>query len=128
MKTKIYLLPLALLSALLLITWGCEEGKTDEDVCEQFPLVVKSCGPATLCCPTDGGNCYIVNTEGDNFYCDDKKATNSDPDGCAEAEAAYIAKYCSKSITKAEEALVINELRQHFQNLMEEARTYSVCY
>ncbi|MDD2277596.1 MAG: hypothetical protein PHD06_03855 [Bacteroidales bacterium] len=127
MKRKIYLLPLALLSTLILITWGCEKEK-DEDVCEKFELTAKvQCGPATLCCPTDGGNCYIVNPDGADFYCDIKNATTSDPDGCAAAEAAYIAMFCSKGISNAEQEIVVKELRLHFRKLMDEARTYSVC-
>lgn len=127
MKKKIYLLPFALLSALILILWGCEKDK-DEDVCALFVLTAKvSCEDATLCCPTDGGNCYIVNPEGADFYCDIKNATASDPDGCTAAEAAYIAQFCSKDISKTEEATVKKELRQHFNKLMKEARTQSVC-
>lgn len=127
MMKKIYLLPLALLSALILITWGCEKDE-DEDVCVLFVLTAKvSCEDATLCCPTDGGNCYIVNPEGADFYCDIEDATTSDPDGCAAAEAAYIAEFCSKGISKTEEEIVKIELRQQFRMLMEEARTYSVC-
>lgn len=127
MMKKIYLLPLALLSALILITWGCEKDK-DEDYCKKFVLTAKiSCEDATLCCPTDGGDCYIVNPDGANFYCDARTATPSDTDGCNAAEAAYIAKFCSKDISKTEEEIVKIELRQQFRTLMEEARTCSVC-
>ena len=126
MKHKINFLTLALLSALILITWGCEK-EEEEDVCEIFELTAKSCGPATFCCPLDGGDCYLVNPDGEDFYCDADAATEDDPDGCAAAEAAYIAAFCSKDISKADAEIVKKEIRAHIRKLMEEARTYSVC-
>jgi len=126
MKHKIYLLPLALLSALILITWGCEK-EEEEDVCEIFDITAKSCDPATICCPLDGGNCYIVNPEGEDFYCDADAATETDPEGCDAAYTAYIEQFCPPNISKVDTEVVKKEIRAHIRKLMEEARTYSVC-
>lgn len=128
MNKKIYLIPLLLATILFAITWGCKP-EEQEDVCEAFDLVAKvDCDVATICCPIDDGNCYITNPDGgENFYCDKTKATPSDPDGCSEAEAAYIATFCTKGITKEQEAEVRYELQQHFKQLMTKARHYSVC-
>lgn len=128
MKKKLFLIPLFVAATLMTIGWGCDRTKPEDDFCEAFPLVAKvNCDDATVCCPVDGGNCYVVNPNGGNFYCDITKATEQDPDGCDEAIQAYIDEFCSKGMTKEQEAEVKQELRQHFQTLMTKARHYSVC-
>lgn len=120
MNKKVYLIPLALLFSLAFLTWSCEAEET-EDYCESFDLVAKTqCGPATLCCPTDGGNCYLLNpSDGSKIYCN--------KEDCTQAENSYIDKYCSKGLSDSEVQFVKAELQQHFQKLMKEARMYSVC-
>ncbi|HKK60897.1 MAG TPA: hypothetical protein VJ937_15560 [Salinivirga sp.] len=129
MKKKIYLLPLSLLAIFLAFNWSCETEDENDELCEAFDGLPEYCEIPTICCPTDGGDCYYVNPDGENYYCDSDLATDTDPDGCAQAENAYIDDHCdTTAVTKSIRAEMHKDLSQFTRKLMQKAREQSVCY
>lgn len=123
------LVPLFLSGLLGLVLWSCDP-KVEEDVCLAFDLPTEylACEEPTICCPLEEeGNCYIVNNEGDNFYCDKTTATDADPDGCDKAENDYITAKCTAKMspTQAKELKML--LSQYTKEVMAKARAYSIC-
>lgn len=115
-----------LLGAFLFFNYSCGEDDDDDDLCEAFDAVPASCEIPTICCPTDGGNCYYVNPDGNDYYCNSANATDNDPDGCDAAMNQYIDEQCTK-MTPAKSAAVKIDLSNFTRKLMERARLESVC-
>jgi hypothetical protein len=129
MNKKILFLPLLLLGVLVILNWGCEKEK--DDVCESFDALEEmypNCDIPSICCPLDGGDCYIVNPDGENYICDKTKASEDNPDGCNDAENAYINEKCATKMSAEERDGLKKELRKFRHDLMEKARIYSVCH
>lgn len=129
MKNIKILIPLILSGFLGLVLWGCNP-KVEEDVCLAFELPTEflACEEPTICCPLEEeGNCYIVNDEGENYYCDKTTATDADPDGCDKAEDQYIAAKCTSKMSSEEAKELKMLLRQHTKEVMTKARAYSIC-
>lgn len=128
MKKKIFLLPLTLIGLLLVFNWGCEKDEEEDELCEAFDGLPEYCEIPTICCPTDGGDCYYVNPDGDNYYCDANLATENDPDGCAQAENAYINDHCDTAkVSYAVKMQMHKDLSQFTKKLMEKAKAQCVC-
>ena len=128
MKKKIFLLPLTLIGLLLVFNWGCEKDEEEDELCEAFDGLPEYCEIPTICCPTDGGDCYYVNPDGDNYYCDANLATENDPDGCAQAENAYINDHCDTAkVSYAVKMQMHKDLSQFTKKRMEKAKAQCVC-
>jgi PKD repeat protein len=97
-----------------------------EVLCEAIEGVPENCEIPTFCCPSDGGNCFYVNPDGEDYYCDVTQASDSNPDGCNEAIDNFINDHCSK-MTKPEMVPVTNEMSAFTKKLLEKARAHSVC-
>jgi hypothetical protein len=127
---KIFFLPLTLLGILAIVVWSCEPIAEEEDVCQSFEVIedlYPGCEIPSICCPTDGGDCYIVNPSGDDYYCDASNATEEDPDGCAAAEDQYIDEKCTSKMSDKERENLKMDLRRFTQELMAKARANSIC-
>jgi hypothetical protein len=128
MNKKVLLLPVVLLGILMIVNWGCE--KDEDDVCEKFDAIADlypSCDIPAVCCPIDGGDCYIVNPTGDDYMCNKDNATPNDPDGCDQAENDYIDEKCTSKMSAEQRKGLKKELRKFTKELMEKTRTYSIC-
>lgn len=126
MNKKIYLFPIILMGAFVLFNYGCDEAEDNDDLCQAFDAVPESCEIPTVCCPTDGGNCYYVNPDGNDYYCDATLDSDTNQDGCNDAMANYLRDHCTK-MTKSEIASVKANLSAFTKELMQKARMYSVC-
>ncbi|MFO7863366.1 MAG: hypothetical protein R6U85_05155 [Salinivirgaceae bacterium] len=126
MKRKLLILPFMLLGAFLFFNYGCEEDKDEDDMCQAFNAVPEQCEIPTICCPTDGGDCYYVNPDGGDYYCDAALDSEDNPDGCNTAMDNYMNDHCSK-MTKSEMVSVKADLSAFTKQLMEKARFQSVC-
>ncbi|QKG78922.1 hypothetical protein [Tenuifilum thalassicum] len=122
MRKKLLFTPLILGLVLAMLNWGCE--KDENDVCQLFEP--PECEIANVCCPTDGGDCYYE--VGDQkFVCDKTKATENDPDGCADAESQAIEVLCGTASTQGK-MYAKAELQRLTAQLLQQAKMYSVCH
>lgn len=131
MKKKIFLLPIVLLASLVFFNWGCGEEEKDEDLCQAFDIseIYPQCEIPTVCCPQDGSDCYFVNPNGENFVCNSANATDEDPDGCNDAENAYINAYCQTGKMSASDINGLKiELSKFTRQLMVQASIESICF
>lgn len=129
MNKKLILLPLTLLALLLIVNWGCEKEEED-DYCQAFDItaIAPQCEIPTVCCPLDGGDCYYVNPDGADYFCDANTATPNDPDGCDGAMNSYIDEQCSTAkMSQADIEKLKVELSKFTHKLMMEVREKSVC-
>lgn len=130
MKKKLLLMPAILLGILGIVNWGCEKEEED-DYCQAFEEIIAiapQCEIPTVCCPLDGGDCYYVNPNGTDYYCDANNATENDPDGCDGAMNSYIDEQCETTkMTLADRDKLKVELSKFTRNLMLEVREKSIC-
>ncbi|MFO8021723.1 MAG: hypothetical protein R6U65_04590 [Perlabentimonas sp.] len=128
---KIFLLPMLLLGALAVITWSCEPEEEEEDLCYAFEDILAinpTCDVPTACCPLDGGDCYYVNPDGPDYYCDADLDSDENPDGCNDAMNDYIDNHCETAkMSGTQREKIIIELRMFTQDLMAKAKARSVC-
>lgn len=129
MKKKIFFLPLILAGIFGIVLWSCEPVTEEEDLCLAFELPDEylSCEEPTICCPLDDGNCYIVNTDGANYYCDKTEASETDPDGCSTAEENYINDKCTAKMSPEQTKEMKMLLGSYIKEVMAKAREYSIC-
>lgn len=122
MRKKLLATPIILAAILAALTWSCE--KDEDDVCHLFEP--PECEIANVCCPPDGGNCYYE--VGDQkFYCDKDKATETNPDGCAEAQNQAIEVLCGTASVQGK-MYAKAELQRLTIQLIQQAKMYSVCH
>ncbi|PKP34732.1 MAG: hypothetical protein CVT98_10600 [Bacteroidetes bacterium HGW-Bacteroidetes-15] len=129
MNKKLFLFPIVLLGILAIVTWGCEKEEED-DYCQAFDItpIAPQCEIPTVCCPLDGSDCYYVNPDGADYYCDASSATENDPDGCDAAMNTYIDEQCETAkMTLADRDKIKVELSKFTRKLMLEVREKSVC-
>ena len=129
MKKKIFLLPLLLAGVFGIVFWSCVPMEEEDDMCLAFELPddYLSCDKPTICCPMDESDCYIVNPDGDNYYCDKTQATEDDPDGCSAAENNYINDKCTSKLSPEQQKELKKLLNSYIKEMMAKARNYSVC-
>ncbi|MFO7864491.1 MAG: PKD domain-containing protein [Salinivirgaceae bacterium] len=97
-----------------------------EYFCQALDGVPENCEIPTICCPSDGSDCFYVNPDGEDYYCDVTQASDSNPDGCNEAIDNYINDHCSK-MPKSEMIPITIKMSAFTKKLLEKARRQSVC-
>jgi hypothetical protein len=129
MKKKIFFLPLILAGVFGIVLWSCDSTSEEEDLCLAFELPDEflTCDEPTICCPMDEGDCYIINPDGANYYCDKDLATTNDPDGCSDAEDRYINEKCTTKMSPEQTKEMKKLLNSYIKEVMEKARINSVC-
>lgn len=125
MNKKLFLIPVMLMGALVIFN-SCDEAEDDDELCQAFDAVPEQCEIPTVCCPTDGGDCYYVNPDGENYLCDATLDSDENPDGCNDAMNQYITDHCTK-MPEAKSVALKADLSKFTKQLMEKARLYSVC-
>jgi hypothetical protein len=129
MKKKLLVMPIILLVVLVIVNWGCEKEEED-DYCQAFDItaIAPQCEIPTVCCPLDGSDCYYVNPDGSDYYCDSNNATDNDLYGCDDAMNSYIDEQCETlKMSLADRDKLKIELSKFTRKLMMEVREKSIC-